>query len=67
MAKLPLPSSAQVNGTAPVPRYPETATLSTVTRRAVARDLLAEGMKPRHIRKALGMTARQLRKAKRGS
>lgn len=67
MAKLPLPSAAQVNGTAPVPRYPETTTLSPVTRRSVARELLAEGMKPRHIRKALGMTARQLRKAKRGS
>lgn len=67
MAKLSLPSAAQVNGTAPVPRYPETQTLSAATRRAVARDLLASGMPSRHIRKALGMTARQLDKAKRGS
>jgi len=51
--------------TQPVYRFPKAHRLTRVGKQGVAFDLLREGIKPRHIRKCLGISNRQLKKAKR--
>jgi len=48
----------------PVYRYPKAHRLGRLQKQGVAWDLLKEGVKPRHIRKCLGISNRQLKKAK---
>lgn len=48
----------------PVYRYPKADKLTRMQKQLVALDLLTEGIKPRHIRKCLGISSRQMKKAK---
>jgi len=50
--------------TQPVYRYPLAHLFSRVGKQGVALDLLHQGIKPRHIRKCIGISNRQLKKAK---
>lgn len=53
-----------VLATQPTYRFPKANLLTAQQKQMVAADLLLNEVKPRHIRKCLGISSRQLKKAK---
>lgn len=56
--------NVQMPNPSPVYRYPKANLLTLMQKQGVAYDLLLNDIKPRHIRKCLGISNRQLKKAK---
>lgn len=50
--------------TQPIYRFPKAHLLTAKQKQLVALDLLVNEVKPRHIRKCLGISSRQLKKSK---